>query len=62
MERILPLTNGAMREMESLEHLFKLQAKRTMDAIVIEASRIAIANNRLAISPDDIRQAAFGKE
>lgn len=62
MEHILPLTNCAMRSLEDLEHLFQIQAKATLDTIVIKASRIAIADDRKVIAKRDIEAAAFGRE
>lgn len=62
MERILPLAAGAERGLDELRYLFEFQVRRTIDAIVIEASRIAVADGRLVITTDDIRAAAFGRE
>ena len=61
MERILPLTSGANGELRDLEHLFKLQAEKTLDAIIIEASRTAVADGRMVITASDIQVAAFGR-
>lgn len=61
MERILPLANGAERGLEELRRLFEFQARRTIDAIVIDASRIAVADGRMVITVDDIQVAAFGR-
>lgn len=58
----MPLTGCAERGLDELRHLFEFQARRTIDAIIIEASRLAIADGRMVISADDIRKVAFGRE